>query len=472
MKVVVPETQRFVTDQTVVEPLVLVATLLLGALTIVVHRRHAVIPFLFLAFYLPIQQRVAIAEIDFNMLRLLILFGWARILLRGEFRGVRWGAVDYALLAWVTIASIIHSFGPRGGIDAAIFRAGQSYDVIGFYVVLRCWLRDIPNLRTTVAASALFVVLLAVLMAIEFSTGRNFLSVFGGVDPYTTIRDGRLRCQAGFSHPILAGSAGAILAPLCLWLAVERGRHRTLGALGFVSSALVVVFSSSSGPLLGWVAGMGGCALWFLRQHIRAIRWGFVCFAVVLHFVANRPVWAWIGSMNIIGASTSFHRVRLIDAAIAHFPEWALLGTASTAHWGVQLVDVTNHYILEGARGGFATLVAFVFLLGMSFHFVGASLRFVRQKKGFPGGQRRALLLGWALGAMLFVHAINFIGVAYFGKMMAFLVLTLAMIAGLRDACARALPETNPRATTTPRADRVRSLLRPTGPSVGGSLAR
>ncbi len=471
MQVITPDDARFVTDQTVLEPLVLVVTLLLGALTIVLRRRHAVIPFLFLSFFLPVAQRVAIAEVDFTMLRLLLLFGWVRLLLRGEFRGVRWGAIDYALFAWVAIASVVYVIGPRGGVDAAIFRAGQSYDVIGLYVVLRCWLRDVEGLRTTIAASCVFVILLASVMSIEFWTARNFFSVFGGVEPYTYIRDGRLRCQAGFSHPILAGSAGAALAPLCLWLVVSGTRHRALGVVGFLCCAAIVVFSSSSGPLLGWVAGMGACGLWFLRQHIRLIRWGVAGFALALHLVANRPIWYWIGSMNVIGASTSFHRVRLINASIANFSEWALLGTVSTAHWGYGLFDVTNQYILEGVRGGLVSVIAFLVLLGLTFHFVGIALRLLRQNKGIPGGQRSTMLLAWALGAMLFVHTVNFIGVAYFGKMQVFLVLTVAMVAGLRDACARAVSEAKPGTAGTPRPDRVRALLRPTGPAVDASLS-
>ncbi len=470
MKVITPDTPSLVTDQTVVEPLVLVTTLVLGAIVMIVPRRRAVVPFLALAFFLPVAQRVVIAEIDFNMLRVLLLFGWARMFARGDFRGVKWGGVDYAMFAWVTISSVVYVLG-RGEIDAAIFRAGQTYDVLGLYVVLRCWLRDFPSLQTTVVASCVCAAVLALVMSVEFSTGRNFFSVFGGVDAVTKIRDGRLRCQAAFSHPILAGSAGAALAPLCLWLIVRGGKHRLYGVIGWISSAAIVVFSSSSGPLLGWLAGMGACSLWFLRQHMRLIRWGVAGFALALHIVANRPIWHWIGAMNVVGASASYHRVRLINGAIDHFSEWALLGTLSTAHWGFGLNDVTSQYILEGVRGGIWSLIAFLVLLGLAFRCVGVALRLLRSEDRLRGARRVPMLLCWALGAMLFVHTINFIGVSYFGQMQVFLVLSIAMIAGARDAAERAVAQAEPGPASATHANRVRALLRPTAPTGHGALS-
>ena len=78
-------TNLFVYNETVVEPLVLTATLCLGTILMVLPRRYAVVPFILLASFLPISQRVAIAEIDFNMVRILVLFGFARFFLRGDY---------------------------------------------------------------------------------------------------------------------------------------------------------------------------------------------------------------------------------------------------------------------------------------------------------------------------------------------------------------------------------------------------
>ncbi len=448
-------------NQTVVEPLVLTATLLLGAILLVLPRRYAVVPFILLASFLPLAQRVAIAEIDFNMVRILLLFGWVRLFLRGDYRGLKLGRLDYVFFAWVASASVIFAIS-RGTADTVIFRAGQSYDLIGLFVLFRFWVRDFDALRVSVVAVAYSAIVIAGFMSIEFFTGRNFFSVFGGVPEYTLVRDGRLRCQATFAHPIMAGSVGAGLAPLCLWLTLQPAR-RGLGAASFLATTAIVAFSASSGPLLGWMAGMGACALWALRSHIRILRWSVVAVLVLLHLVANRPLWAWIGAMNVVGASTSYHRVRLIDAAVHNFHEWALLGVESTAHWGFGLNDVTNQYILEGVRGGFLTLVLFVVLLAMSFRYVGAALRRLGSASALRAGTRRnAQMLCWAIGASLFVHAINFIGVSYFGQIQVFLVLSLVS-AGSALAGAQALERTTGQTAYDPPAtSRVRALLRPT----------
>ena len=127
-------TNLFVYNETVVEPLVLTATLCLGTILMVLPRRYAVVPFILLASFLPISQRVAIAEIDFNMVRILVLFGFARFFLRGDYRGVKFGRLDYAFFAWVLFASVIFIIA-RGTIDDAIFRAGQSYDMLGLFLL-------------------------------------------------------------------------------------------------------------------------------------------------------------------------------------------------------------------------------------------------------------------------------------------------------------------------------------------------
>jgi hypothetical protein len=455
-------------NQTMVEPLVLTSTLALGALLLALPRRHAVVPFVLLACFLPVAQRVVIAELDFNMLRVLLVFGFARLLLRGDFRGLELGRLDFVFFGWVFAASVIYTL-QRGTLNDAIFRAGMSYDILGLFVVFRCWVRDLPSLRVAIVASAWSAMAVATLMSIEFTTGRNFFSVFGGVPEITVVRDGRLRCQAAFPHPIMAGSVGAVLAPLCLWLAVQRGRHRLVGGLGWFSSTLIVALSSSSGPLLGWLAGMGACGLWTLRHSIHLIRWGVVAAVVVLHIIANRPVWYWIGQLNVIGASTSYHRARLIDAAIERLPEWALLGVESTVHWGAGLGDVTNQYILEGVRGGIWSLVALLLLLFFGFRYIGAALTTLRRaRRSVFRARRNAELLCWALGATLFVHVVNFVGVSYFGQIQVFLVLTLAMIAGARSG-AKDLARASERRPLPDRSDRVRALLGPTGPSVSTS---
>ncbi len=179
-----------------------------------------------------------------------------------------------------------------------------------------------------------------------------------------------------------------------------------------------------------------------------------------LSVVMNRPVWHLISYMNVVGGSTGHHRVRLIDAAVREFPNWALLGTQSTAHWGWGLSDITNQFILEGVRGGAGSLIAMIVVLVLGFRYLGQAMRLLRSQPSQPGraGRRAAEMLCWAVGAGLFVHCVNFFGVSYFGQIQVFLMIALAMTAGLLRSAERSAETETER---LPRAQRVRALLRP-----------
>ena len=93
-------------DQTVIHPGALAFTLAAGVLMLLLPQRYVIVPFLVAAVFIPIQQRLVIASLDFFMLRVLILFGWARLLVRSEYRGFKFNALDKGIILWA-IASII-----------------------------------------------------------------------------------------------------------------------------------------------------------------------------------------------------------------------------------------------------------------------------------------------------------------------------------------------------------------------------
>ena len=76
-------------NQTTLHPLGIIAILLLGVATIVVPRRYALVPALVVACFVAPAQRVVLATLDFNFLRIMVFFGWARVLLRGELASFR-----------------------------------------------------------------------------------------------------------------------------------------------------------------------------------------------------------------------------------------------------------------------------------------------------------------------------------------------------------------------------------------------
>ena len=156
-------------------------------------------------------------------------------------------------------------------------------------------------------------------MILEQINGRNMFSIFGGVPEFTFVRDGRLRSQGAFSHPILAGSYGAALVPLsyCIWVM----GNKKYAISGFVVGTIMVITSASSGPLLSFLAGILGLLMWHFRNYMRIIVWLFMGILTALHLIMNAPVWALIYRVAIVGGSTGYHRYSLIDRAIKNFGE-------------------------------------------------------------------------------------------------------------------------------------------------------
>src|ERR1019366_3695406 len=113
---------------------------------------------------------------------------------------------------------------------------------------------------------ALLVIPLAVLMIVEKTTARNVFSIFGGVPEFTEQREGHLRCQAAFRHPILAGTFGATSLPLFIGLWFQGRRARTLALLGGISACVIAIAASSGTALMTMLLGGVGFGFWRLRH--------------------------------------------------------------------------------------------------------------------------------------------------------------------------------------------------------------
>ena len=95
---------------------------------------------------------------------------------------------------------------------------------------------------------------------VEKSTGRNPFSFLGGVNPITAMREGRLRCQGAFAHPIIAGTFWAMTLPWLILFWFE-GRSRLLLSAGLVCSLFIIYASSSSTPVMCVLLGIVGALL-------------------------------------------------------------------------------------------------------------------------------------------------------------------------------------------------------------------
>jgi hypothetical protein len=293
-------------------------------------------------------------------------------------------------------------------------------------------IRDFDDVKRIILVIALVCLPLAVSMLIEYRTGTNLFSVFGGVSEMTMIRDGRLRCQGPFGHPILAGNFAATSIPFLIGFVLAGERFRSIALLGSISATLVVVLSSSSGPIMSYAAGGIWLLMFPLRKNIRIIWYALAVTFVGLQLVMKAPVWFLIGRLGNIMGGTGWARSVLIDEAIKHFGEWWLIGTNYTAHWAADnelitlpndpnMVDITNQFIFIGVSGGILTLALFVIIIIACFRTIGAVV------PRTEGGFSKKIIL-WSLGAALFSHVTSFVSVAYFDQNIVFWYLLLAII--------------------------------------------
>lgn len=420
--------ERYGFNETVLNvwALLLVAAMALVLLT--APRRFAIVPFIVTTCFITTYQRIVVAGLDFDMIRLLLIVAAARIISRSEYRSLKLNAVDKCICFYV-IAGIITYTLLWQTASAFINRLGWAYNIIGMYFVTRIFVRSTRDYVIIVKTMIIIAIPVMLAMLNEQVTGRNFFSIFGGVPEMTFLRDGRLRSQGAFDHPILAGTYGASLFPLVFGLWWSKRCNWLLFTTGITASLGITITSSSSGPLLAFAGGCAALMMWPLRKKMNLLIYSSVAALVVLQLVMNGPVWALIAKIGIVGGSTAQHRFALIDAAIRHFGEWWLLGTHSSAHWGWGLQDVTNMYINVAINNGLLGLLLFLGSIILCFH---SFFRNVIFKKSLIHTKK----IMWGLLAYFVTHLVSFLGVSYFGLFTFFWYLSLGLMATASDVVA------------------------------------
>jgi len=86
-------------NQTNFEPLAVVVFVLCAIALLAVQRRAAMFPFLLVISLISHAERVVIGGLDFGFMRLLLVVGAARVLMRSEARGVRFHLFDAVVIA-------------------------------------------------------------------------------------------------------------------------------------------------------------------------------------------------------------------------------------------------------------------------------------------------------------------------------------------------------------------------------------
>jgi hypothetical protein len=406
----------------------------MAIMLLLLPRRWSPLPIVLMTCYMTFGQQVVAAGLHFTMLRLLVFVGCVRIIVRREFRRLEWLSLDSLMVVWVLVGTVTYTL-LWGNVESLVNRLGWAYDALGLYFIFRFLLRDLRDVRHVCRIFAVALLPLAAAMVLEKLTGRNPFYIFGGVPEFTDVREGVLRCQGPFGHPILAGSFGAAWVPMFVGLWLQGGGQRLLAILGIASAGLITVLAGSSGPVAAMGAGILGCAMWPFRNSMKAARWGVAVVLVFLQVVMKAPVWFLFARVNIFSGSTGWHRANLIDRTIANFSDWWMLGTKDTMSWGVWAGDITNQFILQGVRGGIVTLILFTSIVVICFATLGRATRMME------GQSRRVQLLFWCTGATLFAHVVSFMSVSYFDQNVVNWYLLLAITATMATECRRAVRE-------------------------------
>lgn len=391
-------------------------------------RRWATVPLLAGASYITMGQQFDLGPFSVTVLRFLILLGFIRAFIRREGPAGGLNGLDKLMIAWslwACFAAVFH----KDAWDAFIFRLGIIYNSVGFYFLVRCFVQSWEDVLLLIKSTALLLVPIAFEMAQEQFTHRNLFSIFGGVGDQPVIRNGRLRAQGPFRHPILAGTVGAVCLPLMI---VIWRKYPWSAKLGLAACLIITGASASSGPILSIMAALFVFMIWRWRHLTRYMRIAAVVCYILLDIVMKDPAYYILARIDLTGSSSSYHRPAIIEAAIKYLGEWWLAGTDYTRHWmpyGVSWsedhADITNHYIAQGVRGGLLQMILFIATIWCAFRYVGDLVR-TREENEMPGA-----FAMWTIGACLFAHAATCISVAYFDQSVVFLYLVLAILGSL-----------------------------------------
>ncbi len=405
------------------------------ALILLLPKKHLTIPIFATACYMTLGQKITILGFNFTLIRIVALACWARLLIKGELglSALHINTIDKLFLWWIFSNLTIYTLLRWTG-GAFINRLGFIYNAAGTYFLFKYLIRDLDDINRVFKQLAIIIFPLAILMLVESQTGRNLFYSLGGVEEYPGMRGGWVRCSGAFTSPILAGTLGATLVPLFVSMWFNPSVRKLFCVIGVISSTIIMTTSGSSGPVMAYGVGVIGMVMIPLRRYIRVLRWGLVLALIFLVIIMKAPIWYLIARLSGVIGGGGWHRSYLIEQFVNHFDEWWLLGTAYTAHWMPNVLevdpnsaDITNQYIVQAVNGGLVTLILFISMIVYCFKAVGRTIQ--------DGGMQSFNLMFtlWSMGVTLLLHVISFFSVSYFDQMYLFWYLLLAMISSVSD---------------------------------------
>lgn len=406
----------------------------LSVAVLAVPKKIVMVPFFIGICFIPMSERVVIAGADFTTIRLLVFWGFLRVLIRKDvsIQSIGKNPVDILIVSWVIIGSISYII-QQPGKAAIILKTGFVWNVLGLYFLFRWYVDDKESFDIVFKTIAIICIVLSVAMAFEHINGRNWFSIFGGVEPVSWMRKGRYRAQGPFRHAITAGTFGATQLPILFFLYLNLKKNIYL--IGSLAAVGIVIFCSSSGPFLTFGCALIGIGMWKYREKIPLVR--NVILLTILTYTAlkmHKPIWYIFAKMGYLLGGTGEHRAWVIDAALKYFNEWWLIGTGYTAHWlpftlpnDPNNIDITNQFLAVGVSTGLLSMILFILMQKKTFD-IFKILRY-----SSDNSQPYSPMLIHALGVSMAAHIVTFFSVVYFDQMMSFYYLLIAIVASLYE---------------------------------------
>lgn len=412
-----------------IHPLALLMIIVFGSYVLYANYDQVFLSIFFILIFLPFGEKIYIGSIDMPFIRIIILLIWIKIILCNSTVNFKMKDVDYFFLLYASSRVFFYCI-TVPGTSALVYQLGKAFDEIGVFFAFRIIILDfdsiknIPKILFSLSIPLLFFFLL------EKHSGYNIFSIFGGVPEFTMAREGKLRVQGAFSHPILAGTFWALLTPFMgQYIFSLNKKEKWFGILGIIIFLLLIVQTASSTPYMVFAAGVFSFILYKWRFKLKELKYLIIGGCILFVIVFQKPPYALIAQIDITGGSTGWHRYAIIQNAFLHISDWAFagMGTVSTEIWGPGLWDITNQFIIIAIEGGIVPLSLYIIVIYKSFSSLSLGLK---KMKVFPEKVREL----WSIWVMLFMHIVAMMVISYFGQLNLIFILTLAIAISAGDS--------------------------------------
>jgi len=404
---------------TFIVPMALACLILAILMVVFLPRRRLIAVLLGAGVLLPFGITIVISGLHLPAFRLLIGAVWLRLAIRRELAVPKLTSIDRLFLLYSISYSVCYCI-HWGTLGAVTNRLGFLWNSLGGYFLARALIRNKEDVLFTIRTLAYMTLIIAPAVAYEHLTRFNVFSILGA-PPFADVRNGMIRAKGPFAHAIIAGTVGAMLAPLFVGLWLQGKKDRLLAGLAVLSSSILAVSSASSTPLMTLAAGFAALMFWRLRGNMRLLRWAVVVGIIVLQIFMKAPVWFLISRISGGIGGSGYHRAMLIDNFIRHFDEWWLFGTRNNVMWGYDMWDVDDIYVDAGIGGGLISFTLLIALIVQIFKRIGKS-RVIAHK----AHEEEPLI--WTIGACVFANTMGFFGIVYFDQSILVWYCVLAMV--------------------------------------------